>query len=57
MITKGNRLGGQPSKTIAATASTMEHIPLEEKVFNEDWLNSFTNHKIEKSSINHRRKI
>lgn len=38
MITKGNRLGGQPSKIIAGEASTLERIPLEEKVFNEDWI-------------------
>jgi hypothetical protein len=38
MITKGKRLGGQPSKIIAGEASTLERIPLEEKVFNEDWI-------------------
>jgi hypothetical protein len=38
MITKGNRLGGQPSKIISGEASTLERIPLEEKVFNEDWI-------------------
>jgi hypothetical protein len=38
MITKGSRLGGQPSKIIAGKASTLERIPLEEKVFNEDWI-------------------
>jgi hypothetical protein len=38
MITKGKRLGGQPSKIISGEASTLERIPLEEKVFNEDWI-------------------
>ena len=38
MITKGSRLGGQPSKIIDGNATSLERIPLEEKVFNEDWI-------------------